>query len=98
MSHCRYPYVNAAPVPFILEVTQGECPLPPAGEFSPEFHSFVEMCMEKDPSDRPSAVALLSHKWIVNHRPKVSQLGGYICSFIPDAQKRLMEDQTLINQ
>lgn len=94
----RYPYVNVAPVPFILEVTQGDCPLPPVGEFSEEFRSFVSMCMEKDPEDRPNALSLLSHPWIMKHRPSVTKLAGFIQNAIPDAQQRLEEDRELMSQ
>ena len=46
------------------QVTQGEMPLPPAGMYSPELIEFISLCMERDPADRPTALALLHHPWI----------------------------------
>jgi len=91
----EYPYQNAAPVPFILEVTTGEAPLPPAGEYSEELRDFVGLCMEKDPDDRPSAVALLNHPWILKHRAACTELNSFVCSIIPDSQQRIAEDAAL---
>jgi len=85
-------------VPFILEVTQGECPLPPEGEFSPEFRNFVSLCLEQDPEDRPPAKALLNHAFILKHRADVANLASFVRASIPEAQKRMLEDAQLTGQ
>jgi len=91
----RYPYTNTAPVPFILEVTQGEVPLPPAGMYSPELIEFISLCMERDPADRPTALALLHHPWIQMHRGAIAHLEQYVSSVVPHAQQRQAEDAAI---
>lgn len=45
-------------------------------KFSHHFHSFVDVCLEKDPTERPSAAALLNHSFF-KHLKKRS------CDFLP---------------
>jgi mitogen-activated protein kinase kinase 1 len=42
-------------------------PTLPQGDFSPEMRSFVEMCLRKDPAERPTCSELLNHPWIISH-------------------------------
>jgi serine/threonine protein kinase len=70
-SRVRYPLLPQAlvnsmrlhPLPRV-QVTLGEVPLPEPGAYSPELIEFVSLCMERDPADRPTALALLHHPWI----------------------------------
>jgi len=48
-------------------VVTSPAPTPPPGQFSPEFCSFIEACLQKDPEQRPNAQDLLSHPFIVKH-------------------------------
>lgn len=39
-------------------------PSAPSDQFSPEFCSFISVCLQKDPKDRPSAQDLMGHPWV----------------------------------
>ncbi|KAA0720474.1 Serine/threonine-protein kinase 26 [Triplophysa tibetana] len=44
------------------------------GDFSKTFKEFVDSCLNKDPTFRPTAKELLKHKYIVKHSKKTSYL------------------------
>lgn len=49
-------------------VTDGELPLPPRdGTFTEEFHDLVELCLQKDPNERATAVQVLESPWLAIH-------------------------------
>eukprot|EP01083_Nonionella_stella_P185700 677753_1 len=67
--------IGAFPYPkteFYLEmiqyiVTEPAPTLPKNMNFTPEFHDFLQQCINKDPSKRPTAKQLQQHAWIRNH-------------------------------
>jgi serine/threonine protein kinase len=65
----RYPYKGAAGRSSyweLLHATNGEDrPLPPSPPFTREFVDFVAVSCRKDAAQRPTAVALLSHPFVV---------------------------------
>uniref|UniRef100_A0A8C1TXR8 non-specific serine/threonine protein kinase n=1 Tax=Cyprinus carpio TaxID=7962 RepID=A0A8C1TXR8_CYPCA len=48
------------------------------GDFSKTFREFVDSCLNKDPTFRPTAKELLKHKFIVKHAKKTSYLSELI--------------------
>jgi mitogen-activated protein kinase kinase 1 len=55
-------------------------PVPPPNEFSPEFCSFIESCMQKAPKDRMSAADLLKHPFL----EKYADQGVNIATLLPE--------------
>jgi serine/threonine protein kinase len=51
---------------------------PPEGHpaWSLELHSFLELCLIKDPDNRPLPYQLLQHPFLVNYRARASQIPG----------------------
>jgi serine/threonine protein kinase len=65
----KYPYsgINSM-IEMAQTVTEAEPPtLPPQSGFSSEFHNFVDMCLKKDPKERPLAQKLLGDPWVKLH-------------------------------
>ncbi|XP_016119929.1 serine/threonine-protein kinase 26-like [Sinocyclocheilus grahami] len=48
------------------------------GDFSKTFREFVDSCLNKDPTFRPTAKELLKHKFIVKYAKKTSYLSELI--------------------
>lgn len=48
----------------IMSVINSDPPSLSGSHFSKEFKDFVSICLQKDPSKRPTAEALLKHKFI----------------------------------
>ncbi|XP_048400435.1 serine/threonine-protein kinase 26 [Stegostoma tigrinum] len=59
-----------------------------SGEFSKSFKEFVDACLNKDPSFRPTAKELLKHKFIIKNCKKTSYLTELI-----DGYKRWKADE-----
>jgi len=51
-------------------IVQSPPPKLPEGQFSKEFCSFIELCLQKKPEDRCSATTLLKHPWLTQVIPK----------------------------
>lgn len=65
----QFPYPNSANPNMgfweLMEIIVKEPPPSlPEGKFSKELCSFVELCLQKNPEDRPSVTSLLRHPWI----------------------------------
>lgn len=48
----------------LLQVLQDDVPLPPPGTVSELCRDFLALCLQRDPSRRPAATALLTHPWV----------------------------------
>jgi serine/threonine protein kinase len=54
------------------------CAAPPwaaAGHLGDACRAFLSACLEKDPTQRPSAAALLRHEWLEEHNALPERLG-----------------------
>jgi len=88
----RYPYsanANSAqtgqPVSFfeLLDfIVQSPAPTLAANEFSPEFCSFVEDCLQKAPEERPSASELLTHPFIKKYQNDNLDMAEWVGSLV----------------
>ncbi|UYV81299.1 TAOK1 [Cordylochernes scorpioides] len=66
------PYFNMNAMSALYHIAQNESPSLTAGggeTWSESFHLFVESCLQKHPSDRPTAARLLQHPFITRPRP-----------------------------
>lgn len=62
----------------INAIVAGNPPTLPADRFSPEAISFVNACLNKVPSLRPSYAELLEHPWLNKYDPEEVQLGNFV--------------------
>ncbi|CAI5996191.1 unnamed protein product [Closterium sp. NIES-64] len=68
----QYPYRPASGGSFnyfdlLSEISNSPAPIAPPDYFSPQFCEFVALCLQKDPSQRPSAEQLLNHPFLHLH-------------------------------
>jgi len=65
-----YPYSGIhSMIEMAQTVTEAAPPtLPPQSGFTEQFHEFVDMCLKKDPSERPVATKLLGNEWLKSHQ------------------------------
>lgn len=63
------PYFNMNAMSALYHIAQNDSPSLGPGDWSDTFHHFVDTCLQKHPSDRPTAAKLLQHPFIISHRP-----------------------------
>ncbi|KAG7303558.1 hypothetical protein JYU34_012087 [Plutella xylostella] len=62
------PYFNMNAMSALYHIAQNDSPTLAAPEWSDRFRYFVEACLQKNPSERPSSSKLLSHPFISKQR------------------------------
>ena len=72
----------------IMSVINSDPPTLSGSEFSKDFKNFVALCLQKDPSKRPSAEKLLTHKFI-NKAEDADYLVTEFLSGIDDLKERI---------
>ncbi|KAM1410710.1 hypothetical protein ACFX1X_023718 [Malus domestica] len=62
-------------------------PTPSKHQFSPEFCSFIEACLQKDADERPTAEQLLSHPFITKYEDSQVNIGAFARSVFDPTQR-----------
>ncbi|XP_020589672.1 mitogen-activated protein kinase kinase 3 [Phalaenopsis equestris] len=84
----KFPYsASEGAVNLMLQIMYDPSPSPPKDSFSPEFCSFIDSCLNKDPSARPRADELLTHPFIKKYEKKSVDLAAYIRKVFDPVQK-----------
>ncbi|KAH7682841.1 Mitogen-activated protein kinase kinase protein [Dioscorea alata] len=87
----KYPYTaNDGPANLMLQILYDPSPSPPRHLFSPEFGSFIDSCLQKDPEARPTADDLLEHPFLRKYGNSDEELAAYARKVF-DPTKRLKE-------
>ncbi|CDY50119.1 BnaC04g32540D [Brassica napus] len=84
----EFPYIaNEGPVNLMLQILDDPSPTPSKQEFSPEFCSFIDVCLQKDADARPTADQLLSHPFITKHEKESVDLAAFVRSIFDPTQR-----------
>lgn len=84
----EFPYTASdGPVNLMLQILDDPSPSPSKGKFSPEFCSFVDACLQKDPDARPTAEQLLSHPFIKEHENSQVDLAAFVRNVFDPIQR-----------
>ncbi|BAU00976.1 Mitogen-activated protein [Vigna angularis] len=84
----EFPYTaNEGPVNLMLQILDDPSPSPSKNKFSPEFCSFVDACLQKDPDTRPTAEQLLLHPFIKKYENDKVDLAGFVRSVFDPTQR-----------
>lgn len=81
------PYANENPMKVIYNIEKNPPPtLQNKLRWSLEFRSFVNLCLTKDPEQRPSAQELINHTFIEEYLEQTAkeQFGEYMADFRPN--------------
>lgn len=79
----KAPYDGLPPMKVLLLIIKNPPPTLEVGgqqvQFSPEFHELVQICLQKNPMERPSARALLDHPFFIdvsrhNHADRLAKI------------------------
>ncbi|ORY99992.1 kinase-like domain-containing protein [Syncephalastrum racemosum] len=83
------PYADMIAMSAMFRIVEDDYPPIPGG-ISPELHSFLLCCFQKNPNDRPTASQLKEHNWIRNNqrRMKKNDTASNGLSSYLDQQKR----------
>lgn len=83
------PYADMIAMSAMFRIVEDDYPPIPEG-ISPELHSFLLCCFQKNPHDRPTASQLKEHNWIRNNqrRMKKNDTASNGLSSYLDQQKR----------
>ena len=63
-----------------MQITSQEPPLPPKGKFSEDLRDFCQRCLQQDPNRRPTALQLMSHPFVTQHRSAADKLPAFLQS------------------
>jgi len=75
MAEGRPPHYEISPMRVIFIIPHRPSPtLHDANKWSPEFKNFIDLCLNKDPSQRPTTVELLNHPFITRSKPQSEQV------------------------
>ena len=70
LAHGKAPYDGMPPMKVLLLILKNPPPTLEIGgkqlKFSPAFHDLVQLCLQKDPTQRPSAKSLLEHPFFAD--------------------------------
>ncbi|XP_060204365.1 mitogen-activated protein kinase kinase 3 isoform X1 [Lycium barbarum] len=84
----EFPYTaNEGPVNLMLQILDDPSPSLSKHNFSPEFCSFVDACLKKNPDDRPTAEQLLSHPFITKYSDSAVDLGAFVRGIFDPTQR-----------
>uniref|UniRef100_A0A2P2LQ76 mitogen-activated protein kinase kinase n=1 Tax=Rhizophora mucronata TaxID=61149 RepID=A0A2P2LQ76_RHIMU len=84
----EFPYTaNEGPVNLMLQILEDPSPSPSKDNFSSEFCSFIDSCLQKDPDARPTAEQLLSHPFIVKYADTNVDLAAFVQSVFDPTQR-----------
>ncbi|KAL1318915.1 hypothetical protein HN51_071193 [Arachis hypogaea] len=84
----EFPYTaNEGPVNLMLQILDDPSPSPSKQVFSPEFCSFVDACLQKDPESRPTAEQLLLHPFITKYENAEIDLAAFVRSVFDPTQR-----------
>ncbi|XP_010248604.1 PREDICTED: mitogen-activated protein kinase kinase 3 [Nelumbo nucifera] len=84
----EFPYTsNEGPVSLMLQILDDPSPSPAKYSLSPEFCSFIDACLQKDPDARPTAEQLLSHPFITKYENARVDLAAFVKSVFDPTQR-----------
>lgn len=84
----EFPYTaNDGPVNLMLQILDDPSPSPSECKFSPEFCSFIDACLQKDPDARPTAEQLLSHPFITKYEQSRVDLAAFVRGIFDPTQR-----------
>lgn len=84
----EFPYsANEGPVNLMLQILDDPSPSLSDKSFSPEFCSFIDDCLQKDPVARPTAEKLLSHPFVTKYEDAGVNLEAFIQSIFDPTQR-----------